>query len=146
MSIYRFNHNFSDSINPLCTCSLDIDSTVHYFLHCDYYNSARISLLNDLNSVDRNLLILSDLSLVKVLLYGGPQLGTSVSAGNGWFWQQNVMQDRKSSITQSKLMIFWWNKKFLKAYDLLLLSPEKKKLNLILGMASAGLVFAQIGS
>ena len=41
-------------------------------------------------------------------------------------------------------MIFLWNKKFLKAYDLLL-SPEKK-LNLILGMASADLVFAQIGS
>ena len=113
------NHNFSDCINPLCTCSLDIEPTVHYFLHCDYYNSARISLLNDLNFVDRNLLILSDLSLVKVLLYGGPQLGTSFSAWNDWFWHQNVMQDRKSSITQSKLMIFWWNKEFLKAYDLL---------------------------
>ena len=33
---------------------------------------------------------------------------------------------RKSFITQSKLMMFWWNKKFLKAYDILLLSPEKK--------------------
>ena len=54
------------------------------------------------------------------------QLLTSHSAGNGRFWQQNVIQDRKSFITQSKLMIFWWNKKFLKAYDLLLLSPEKK--------------------
>ena len=69
---YRFNHhNFNDCINPLCTCSLDIESTVHYFLHCNYYNSARISLLNDLNSVDRTLLNLSDLSSVNVLLYGG---------------------------------------------------------------------------
>ena len=76
--------------------------------------------------------------------FGCPNL-TKPSAGNGWFWQQNVVEGRKSFITQSKLMIFWWNKKFLKAYDLLLLSPEKK-LNLILGMASAGLVFAQIGS
>ena len=30
-----------------------------------------------------------------------------VSAGNGQFWQQNIIQDRKSFITQSKLMIFW---------------------------------------
>ena len=30
-----------------------------------------------------------------------------VSAGNGWFLQQNITQDRKSFITQSKLMIFW---------------------------------------
>ena len=48
---HRFKHNFNDCINPLCTCGLDIESTVHYFLHCNYYNSARISLLNDLNSV-----------------------------------------------------------------------------------------------
>ena len=78
---YRFNHhNFNDCINPLCTCSLDIESTVHYFLHCNYYNSARISLLNDLNSVDRTLLNLSDLSLVNVLLYGGPQFDDSHNA------------------------------------------------------------------
>ena len=51
---------------------------------------------------------------------------TSVSVGNGRFSHQNVIQDRKSSTTQIKLMILWWNKKFLKAYDLLLLSTEKK--------------------
>ena len=39
--------------------------------------------------------------------------------GNKLFWQQNITQDRKSLITQSKLMIFWQNKKFLKAYNLL---------------------------
>ena len=74
-----FNHNFNDCINPWCTCSLDIESIIHYFLHCNYYNNARISLLNDLNSVDRTLLNLSDLSLVNVnvLLYGGRQFNDS---------------------------------------------------------------------
>ena len=69
---HRFNHNINDCINPLCTCSLDIESTVHYFLHCNYYD-ARIFLFNDLNSVDRTLLNLSDLSLVNFLPYDGPQ-------------------------------------------------------------------------
>ena len=64
----------------LCTCSLDIESTVDYFVHCNYYNSARISLLNDLNYVDRTLLSLSDLSLVNILLYGGPQFDDSQNA------------------------------------------------------------------
>ena len=73
----RFTHNFNDCINPLCTCSLDTESTVHYFLHCNYYNSARISLLNDLNSADRTLLSLSNVSLVNVLLYGGRQFDDS---------------------------------------------------------------------
>ena len=77
---HRFKHNVNDCINPLCTCSMDIQSTVHYFLHCNYYDSARISVLNDLNSVDRNLLSLSDLSLVNILLYGGPQFDYSQNA------------------------------------------------------------------
>ena len=54
---------------------------------------------------------------------------TKLSAGNGRFWQQNVIQDRKSFITQSKLMIFWWNKKSLKPYDLLLLFVKKIELH-----------------
>ena len=42
---HRFKHNFNDYINPLCTCSPYIESTVRYFLHCNYYNSTTISLL-----------------------------------------------------------------------------------------------------
>ena len=59
---------------------MDNESTVHYSLHCNYYNSARIYLLNYLNSVDRTLLNLSVLSLVNVLLYGGPQFDDSQNA------------------------------------------------------------------
>ena len=47
---HRFNHNFNGCINPLCTAAWT------YSLHCNYYNIARISLLNYLNSVDRTLL------------------------------------------------------------------------------------------
>ena len=72
-NVHRFNHNFSDCINPLCTCSPNSESTVPYFLHCNYYNSARIALLNDLNSVNRTVFNLSNLSLVNVLPYDGAQ-------------------------------------------------------------------------
>ena len=77
---HRFKHSFNDYINPLCIFSLDIDSKVHYFLHCNYSNSARISLLNDINSVDKILSSLSDLSLVNILLCGGPQFNKSQNA------------------------------------------------------------------
>ena len=68
---HGFNHNFNICINPLSYAAwtlskqftiLSIATTIVY------YNSARISLLNNLNSVDRTLLNLSDLSLVNVLL------------------------------------------------------------------------------
>ena len=77
---HRFNHNFNDRVNALCTCSMDTESTFHYFLHWNYYNSAKIFLLNKLFSVDRTLLNLSDLSLVNVLLHGGPQFDDSQNA------------------------------------------------------------------
>ena len=48
-------------------------SFCNYYIN-NYYNSARISILNDLNSVDRTLLNLSDLYLVNVLFCGRPQL------------------------------------------------------------------------
>ena len=36
---HKFNHNFKNCVNPLCTCSLEIESTSHFFLHCDHYNN-----------------------------------------------------------------------------------------------------------
>ena len=31
---YKFNHNFQNYINPLCSCGVDIESTSHFILHC----------------------------------------------------------------------------------------------------------------
>ena len=28
---HKFRHNFQDTINPLCSCSLEIESTSHFF-------------------------------------------------------------------------------------------------------------------
>ena len=30
----KFNHNFKNCINPLCSCSLSVENNVHFFLHC----------------------------------------------------------------------------------------------------------------
>ena len=37
---HRFNHNFQNSINPLCNCSLEIESTSHFLLHCHHYTNS----------------------------------------------------------------------------------------------------------
>ena len=31
---HEFNYNFQDTINPLCSCSLESESTTHFFLRC----------------------------------------------------------------------------------------------------------------
>ena len=67
---HKFNHNFDDCVNPFCTCSLEPESTSHFFLHCHHYNAIQSILFEDLNSVDKNLFKLSDNELTLILLYG----------------------------------------------------------------------------
>ena len=77
---HRFNQNFNNCINPLCRCRLNVKSTVYFVLHCSYYNSGKISLLNDFNNVAKIWLNLSDLPLVNIFLYGGLQFDGSQNA------------------------------------------------------------------
>ena len=67
---HRFNHNFQNCINPLCTCSLEVESISHFSLHCLHYNDIRETLLNELKSIDENILKLSGNKLINLLLYG----------------------------------------------------------------------------
>ena len=30
----KFKHNFADTVNPLCSCTLETENTEHFFLHC----------------------------------------------------------------------------------------------------------------
>ena len=70
---HRFNHNFQSFINPLCSCSLTIESTTHFLLHCYHFSNILSTLLNSINEVlgtITNLSDLSDCALVKILLFG----------------------------------------------------------------------------
>ena len=71
---HRYNHNFQNCINLLCTCSLEVESTVHFFLHCHHYHNVQAKLLNSLEVINTNLVKLSDEQLTKVLLYSFSQL------------------------------------------------------------------------
>ena len=53
---HKFKHNFKQCENPLCTCSLQIESPSHFFLHCHYFTDIRSTLLDDLKSMDVNIL------------------------------------------------------------------------------------------
>ena len=70
---HRFNHNFQSCINPLHSCSLAIESTIHFLLHCHHFSNIHSTLLNSINEVLGSITKISDLSdcaLVKILLFG----------------------------------------------------------------------------
>ena len=48
---HKFKHNFHDCLNPLCSCSLEVVSTTHFFMHCKYYNDIRKTLLDTVKEI-----------------------------------------------------------------------------------------------
>ena len=53
---HQFNHNFRDSVNPLCPCTLEVESSSHFFLCCHYHIDIQKILFYELQSVDQNIL------------------------------------------------------------------------------------------
>ena len=69
----RFNHNFQSCNNLLRSCSLAIESTTPFLLHCHDFSKIRSTLLNIINQVlgsITNFKNFSDSALVKILLFG----------------------------------------------------------------------------
>ena len=44
---HKFRHNFLDTVNPLCSCSLEM-SVSHFLLHRPFFTNLRITLLDNL--------------------------------------------------------------------------------------------------
>ena len=53
---HKFKHSFQDSLNPLCSCSLDVESTIHYYLHCPLFTIKGHTLLNTISLIDHKFL------------------------------------------------------------------------------------------
>ena len=67
---HKINHNFKECVNPLLSCSLQVEPVSHFFLHCHYFTDIRKTLLNELQLVDENILNQSDNETVELLRYG----------------------------------------------------------------------------
>ena len=65
----NFKHNFQDTLNPLCSCSIEVEFTSHYFLRCHFFDALRVTLMNDLRNIDSDLPTLRDENLTNILLY-----------------------------------------------------------------------------
>ena len=50
---------------------MEVENTLHFFLHCHHYSTFRMGLMNEVNQIDKNCSYLSDDNKVSLLLYGG---------------------------------------------------------------------------
>ena len=77
---HKFKHSFQDSLNPLCKCGAEVESTTHFLLHCPIYNNDRSSLLSTIRNIDCKLLEITDSSLTHTLLCGNPSFDIITSS------------------------------------------------------------------
>ena len=67
ISEHKFRHN--DSPNPLCSCSLETESTLHFFLCCQNYTTSRRALMTNLENINDAIMSLNENGLLYITLY-----------------------------------------------------------------------------
>ena len=67
---HKFKHNFLDCLNPICCCGQDIETSVHYLLHCPIFSDERSIFFNNIRSIDENVLSGSDPKISDTFLFG----------------------------------------------------------------------------
>ena len=53
---HKFKHSSQDSFNPICNWGKDIETLVHFPIHCPNYQNERSTFLNLIGNIDRNIL------------------------------------------------------------------------------------------
>ena len=75
----KFRHCFQDTLNPLCECSKDIESTMYFFLHCTNFLIPIQTLFQKIRNIDDSILSQSETQLTETLLYGNQRCHSSVN-------------------------------------------------------------------
>ena len=52
---HKFSYCFQDTLNPLCECAKDIESAMHFFLHCTNFLIPRQTLFQKIRNIDNNI-------------------------------------------------------------------------------------------
>ena len=65
---HKFKHNFQDSVDPLCSCGIETESTKHFLLHCANFSIQRKTLFDKLTELNIDVLTRNDDYIVKTLL------------------------------------------------------------------------------
>ena len=53
---HKLRHNFQDWLNPICSCGQEIETSIHFFLHCSNYHCGRQTLFKKINKIDSTIL------------------------------------------------------------------------------------------
>ena len=64
------SHSFNDTVNPMCACGKEVETTEHFLLRCHLYSTKRFELFEYLEKVEPAFFGLNTSDQVHFLLYG----------------------------------------------------------------------------
>ena len=67
---HKFRHGFADTINPMCACGADVETTEHFLLCCHFYSTQRLELFDNLERLNSDFRNLNHKDQVSFMLYG----------------------------------------------------------------------------
>ena len=76
---HKFRHNFNDMVDPMCTCGLEPEATLHYLLRCSIYSAQRQEVLNNVCVLNSSLKNYSNEKLLNILLYGSENFNCNMN-------------------------------------------------------------------
>ena len=67
---HKFKHNFQKCLNPLCSCCLEVESTIHFFLRCRFFDKFRQIFSETVEKIFHTSTMIY--ILLNQLMYGSP--------------------------------------------------------------------------
>ena len=76
---HKFRHCFQDTLNPLCDCGNDTETTTYFFLHCPSFQTTRQTLVSYIRNIHKQSLSHDEDQLIQTFLYGNPNFNLTVN-------------------------------------------------------------------
>ena len=69
LSDHKFKQSFQDSLNPICSCGTDVETTIHGLLHCPVFSDERLIHIDNIRNINKNILNLNNSIFSEVLVF-----------------------------------------------------------------------------
>ena len=94
---HKFRHGFRDTVDPMCKCGLETETTLHFLLRCKLYSTIRTELLDNISTLGPSLTNYPDEKLLNILLCGSEYFSVKTN--------QLIL---KSTMKFWKFWMLWW--------------------------------------
>ena len=76
---HKFRYEFNDSVDPMCPCGSEVETTEHFSLRCQCFSIQRSELFNNLRNLDPSFTKLDTKEKTSFLLYGSNKNSSSLN-------------------------------------------------------------------